>query len=424
MPSPRRLPALVTAQGALLIGMTVLLIQPKGVPDLFGVGAPLSWTAICVIAALPTLVASTLKAGMPKTRLDPFLWAYVACFLVVFPFSQGRATSALWLMSLLANVLVFYAAAAIARDAEPLIGVVWLTIVLGVAVLQIMAIDFHLEQGLLTRITDYDRPEGWSGYPELGFLVCIQMAILIALLQTTRGWWRRAAIGLVIAVGVVELIFLFSRMAWVTAAALLVVSVMAGRPIGRMWKPAVGAVALLAVVGVMIAQSGTGRRLLVSLTGPTASASRLDIWQRTTAMIEDHPVFGVGAGNFQAIFEPVYNPMLNNDLRRGGHAHNLWLQEAAELGLIAAIAYAVFWVASLVIGAPLSSGSWIERASFLIIVAIAVRSMGDYMFFSTGGAQARLHTLLWLAWGVVGGRSAVRPAPAAVPAANLEAVQA
>src|SRR5262249_32016838 len=162
---------------------------------------------------------------------DPFLWVYVACFLVVFPFSQGRLTSALWLMSLFANVLVFYAAAAMVRDAASVIGVVFLTIVLGVAVLQIMATDFHLEQGLLTRITDYDRPEGWSGYPELGFLVCIQMAILIALLQTSRGWWSRVAISLVIAISVVELIFLFSRMAWVTAAGLLVVSVMAGKPL-------------------------------------------------------------------------------------------------------------------------------------------------------------------------------------------------
>lgn len=424
MPSPRRSPALVTAQGALLIGMTVLLIQPKGVPDLFGVGASLSWTVICAIAALPTLVDSTLHGGMPRTKLDPFLWVYIGCFVAVFPFSQGRVTSAVWVMSLLANVLVFYAAAAIARDAEPLIGVVLLTIVIGVAVLQIMAIDFHLEQGLFNRITDYDRPEGWSGYPELGFLVCIQMAILIALLQTARASWLRVVIALVIAVGAVELIFLFSRMAWVTAAALLVVSVMVGRPMSRMWKPALGALAVLAVVGVVIAQSGTGRRLLVSLTGPTASASRLDIWQRTATMIEDHPMFGVGAGNFQAIFEPVYNPMLNNDLRRGGHAHNLWLQKAAELGLIAAIAYVVFWVASLVFGARLTSGSWVERASFLIIVAIAVRSMGDYMFFSTGGAQGRLHTLLWLAWGIVGGCTAVSAAPVQIPAADREAVQA
>jgi O-antigen ligase len=424
MPSSRRSPALVAAQGALLIGMTVLLIQPKGVPDPFGVGASLSWTLICVIAALPTLVHSTIHAGMPRTKLDPFLWIYIGCFLAVFPFSQGRATSALWVMSLLANVLVFYAAAATVRDAEPLIGVVFLTIVVGVAVLQLVALDFHVEQGILTRIADYDRPEGWSGYPELGFLVCVQIAILIALMQTMHGAARRVVLGLVIAVSVVELIFLFSRMAWVSAAAILVAAVAVGTPIGRVWKPALGALIVVAIVGIAIAQSATGRHLLVSLTERTASASRLDIWRRTTKMVEDHPLFGVGAGNFQAIFEPVYNPMLNNDVRRGGHAHNLWLQEAAELGLVTAIVYTALWVATLIYGARLSHGTWIERAAFLMVVAIAVRSMGDYMFFSTGGAQARLHTLLWLVWGVIGGSRAVRSARAAVPAADLEAVRA
>jgi O-antigen ligase len=423
MPSSRRSPAVVAVQGAFLVAMTVLLIQPQDVPDPFGVGASLSWTVICVIAALPTLVDSTLHGGLPKTKLDPFLWTYVVCFLVVFPFSQGRLTSALWAMSLLANVLVFYAAVATVRDAEPVMGVVFLTIVLGVAVLQIMAIDFHLESGMLTRISEYDRPEGWSGYPELGFLVCVQIAILIALMQTVHGVSRRVVLGLVIAVSVVELIFLFSRMAWVTAAALLVVGVTAGTPMGRIWKPALGALIVAAIVTIAIAQSTTGRKLLVSLTERTASASRLDIWKRTTTMIEDHPLFGVGAGNFQAIFEPVYNPMLNEDLRRGGHAHNLWLQEAAELGLVAAIAYAALWMASLFYGAQLTHGTWIERAAFLMVVAIAARSMGDYMFFSTGGAQGRLHTLLWIVWGVVGA-GAVRSSPGVVPAVEMKAVRA
>jgi O-antigen ligase len=424
MPSSRRSPALVGVQGALLIGMTVLLIQPKDVPDPLGVGSSLSWTLICVIAALPMLVESTLHGGLPRTRLDLFVWLYVACFLVVFPFSLGRNTSALWVMSLLGNVLVFYAAAATVRDTEPAIGVMFLTIVVGVAVLQIMAFDFHAEQGILTRITEYDRPEGWSGYPELGLIVCVQIAILIALFQTVHAAPWRVAIGLVIAVSVVELIFLFSRMAWVTAGALLAVSVAAGTSIGRVWKPALGAVIVAAIVGVAIAQSSTGRNLLVSLTERTASASRLVIWERTTKMIEDHPLVGVGAGNFQAVFEPVYNPMLNEDLRRGGHAHNLWLQEAAELGIITALAYIALWLAALINAARLSSVSWIGAAAFLIVVAMAVRNMGDYMFFSTGGTQARLHTLLWLVWGVVGGYRFVHTAATSVPAPDLEAVKA
>src|SRR5437870_4109615 len=98
-PRPRRPPTLVALQGALLIGMTVLLIQPRGVPDLFGVGASLSSTVICLIAASPTLVEAIRHLQLPKTPLDPFLWIYLACFLVVFPFSQGRVTTAFWVMS-------------------------------------------------------------------------------------------------------------------------------------------------------------------------------------------------------------------------------------------------------------------------------------------------------------------------------------
>jgi len=60
-----------------------------------------------------------------------------------------------------------------------------------------------------------------------------------------------------------------------------------------------------------------------------------------------------------------------------------------------------------------------------MVVAMTVRNMGDYMFFSTGGTQARLHTLLWLVWGVVGGYRFAHAVPTtSVPAADLEAVKA
>jgi hypothetical protein len=202
-------------------------------------------------------------------------------------------------MSLLANVLVFYAAAATIRDAEPFLGGMFLTIVVGVAVLQIIAIDFHFEQGIFTRISEYDRPEGWSGYPELGFLVCIEIAILVALLQTMPGGARRVVLGLVIAVSAVELILLFSRMAWVTAAAVVVlVYVAAGTPIGRSWKPAVGALVVAIIVGMATAQSTTGRNLLVSLTSANVRESSR-YRERTTKMIEDHPLLVSARGIFR-----------------------------------------------------------------------------------------------------------------------------
>ena len=412
-----------TLQGAALIVLTVLLIQPRGVPDPFGVGAPLAWTVLCLVATVPALI-ETMRGGLPSTRLDPFVWLYVACFLIVFPFSLGRYTSAVWVLSLIANVLVYYAALRTTREAPAFIGAILLTIVIGVAVLQIIAIDFHLEQGLLTRIADYDRPQGWSGYPELGFLVCVQLAILIAIARTATRAAPRLAVSLVMIIGVVELVFLFSRMAWVTAGVLFGVGAVVGRPMPRMWKPALGALLLVAAIGVAIAQTATGRSLMNAWTGPNPSAGRLDIWKRTAQMIADHPLAGVGVGNFQAIFEPVYNPYLNEDMRRGGHAHNLWLQQAAESGVVVAAIYVILWVAVVVFAAQRSTGSWIDKAALLVVVAFGVRSMGDFMFFATGGAQGRLHTLMWLVWGVIAGHTAVRRTALAVPAATVQAVSA
>lgn len=373
---------------------------------------------------MPTLVAAMLGGGLPATKLDPFLWLYVGCFLIVFPFSLGRYTSAVWVLAFLANVLVYYAALRTSRDASAFVGAIFLTIVIGAAVVQVIAIDFHLEHGLLTRIADYDRPLGWSGYPELGFLVCIQLAILIAIARTAASTASRLAVGLVIVVGVVELVFLFSRMAWVTAAVLFGVGAVMGRPMPRMWKPALGAVLLVAAIGVAIAQTATGRNLMSAWTGPNPSAGRLDIWKRTAQMIADHPLAGVGVGNFQAIFEPIYNPYLNEDLRRGGHAHNLWLQQAAESGVVVALVYLILWIAVVVFAAQRSGGSWIDQAALLVVVAFGVRSMGDYMFFTTGGAQGRLHTLMWLVWGVIAGHAAAKRTALAVPAATAQAVSA
>jgi O-antigen ligase len=128
---------------------------------------------------------------------------------------------------------------------------------------------------------------------------------------------------------------------------------------------------------------------------------RLDIWSRTAQMVADHPLTGVGLGSFQAVYEPVYNPGLNSDLRRGGHAHNLWLQVAAEQGLVTALAYVALWIAVVSAAWRQRLGSWVQQAALLVVVAIAVRSLGDYMFFFTGGAPARLHTLMWLTWGIV-----------------------
>jgi O-antigen ligase len=69
---------------------------------------------------------------------------------------------------------------------------------------------------------------------------------------------------------------------------------------------------------------------------------RLKIWEDTWLLIQDHPLTGIGAGGYATVFQ-VYQSHLPENLR-ADHAHNDYLQLAAELGLPAAFALiALVW---------------------------------------------------------------------------------
>lgn len=65
----------------------------------------------------------------------------------------------------------------------------------------------------------------------------------------------------------------------------------------------------------------------------SSSAMRLAIWHSTLYMIWDHPVFGIGWGAFPAVY-PIYDYFMGEGQIVLYHAHNLYLQIAAETGLV------------------------------------------------------------------------------------------
>ena len=62
--------------------------------------------------------------------------------------------------------------------------------------------------------------------------------------------------------------------------------------------------------------------------GETSNKERIRIWKLSLESIKNHPLLGVGIGNFPVV--------LNQDLslaKAGSSAHNIYLQIAAELGI-------------------------------------------------------------------------------------------
>ena len=158
-------------------------------------------------------------------------------------------------------------------------------------------------------------------------------------LRSEGGWWVAA---LVI---VTAILFSTARGAWlaVLAATIVIVSFGRGRP------AALVVLALLAVVAITVGQSAALQRGVGSMFALNGdNAGRVAIYGVNLDIIHDHPWFGLGFGRYQPAAAPYYRSAAKAD--RKSHAHNNFLQIAAEGGLVTVAAFAFLFAAALRLG--------------------------------------------------------------------------
>ncbi|MBR4903311.1 MAG: O-antigen ligase family protein [Selenomonadaceae bacterium] len=82
-------------------------------------------------------------------------------------------------------------------------------------------------------------------------------------------------------------------------------------------------------------------RILSTFTMSDSSEGvRVGLWVSTSAMISDHPFAGIGWGAYQFVY-PQYNYYIADPNVTIYHAHNIYLNYAAEIGIVGALAF--FW---------------------------------------------------------------------------------
>ena len=186
------------------------------------------------------------------------------------------------------------------------------------------------------------------------------MSIALALTLLGRGWLTRILAGLTaILLGIAEYLSQ-SRGGEMAIAAALVFIVLAGMP------------RILTLMRVLIiALLGFFEALLagwiplhifnpvlhflglvqISLTQPSSqdysTAERLAHWIAGLHMFLDHPILGVGIGNYADAYPQYFITIFIDPL---GHAHNYYINIAAETGFIGLTAYVLFLFAMFVAG--------------------------------------------------------------------------
>ena len=113
-----------------------------------------------------------------------------------------------------------------------------------------------------------------------------------------------------------------------------------------------------------------------------AIVERMAHWESAAMMFAAHPVLGVGIGNYAAAYPAYALPNWSDPL---GHAHNYYLNVAAEAGMIGLIAYLILWASAVWQGwcAVRVTSGWqrgVAAGLLGMIVALSIHNGFDDLF--------------------------------------------
>jgi O-antigen ligase len=209
-----------------------------------------------------------------------------------------------------------------------------------------------------------------SGGLALAAFGCAGAAMLGILTSYSRGAWLGVACGL----GVLALLLGPRSRACVIIAVPIALLIFAGGMANLLpgsLQERVGSIS--EVAGPFDASSAT-------VTDENfAAVERMAHWQAGWRMFEDHPVLGVGAGNFNARYPDYY---VREEFRFSqGHAHNVYIHILAESGLLGLLLYLTvlgyFAILALRVAlfAPAGLARSIAVGCFATLVSLSVHNL-------------------------------------------------
>jgi hypothetical protein len=200
----------------------------------------------------------------------------------------------------------------------------------------------------------FDQPNPYAGYLNL------PLSIALALMVLGSSWLTRILAGLTSAFIAGAVYLTQSRGGEIALASALLFIVIVGLPHLRRF------VALMALAGLAVVElffSGWIPAYVItpvlkylgiiqiSFVTPSvqdySTAERLAHWIAGARMFMDHPLTGVGIGNYPDAYSHYFVTIFVNSL---GHAHNYYINIAAETGSIGLTAFLLFLMATFVAG--------------------------------------------------------------------------
>ncbi len=212
----------------------------------------------------------------------------------------------------------------------------------------------------------FDQPNPYAGYLNMA------LPITLALLLLGRDWLTRVVNGIASALIGGAMLLTQSRGGQIALLAALVFIVVVGMPRVRAWMRLVAVGIFLLIAGLLsgvipLYLFGQVERFLglvhINLMEPNtqdfSTAERLAHWIAGINMYLTHPILGVGIGNYPDAYPHYFISTFVTSL---GHAHNYYINIAAETGTIGLVIYLFFTIAIIVAGSSAIRQVCIRRA--------------------------------------------------------------
>jgi putative inorganic carbon (hco3(-)) transporter len=300
--------------------------------------APLHLPELVAIAALAAMISHRINRQLPLVRLSPEILgvaAMAAVMLFTVPFSVwpggalGTFTDVYFKV-----VLVFILMVNSVRGVRTLRWFTWLILAAMGYVAARGVMDYVTGNNLIKGERLHGSISGLMGNPNDLAMNMVTFLPLAAVIALARGRAvPRLIAGVIAMLMMATILFTKSRAGLLGLAAALFVLVLEARKL----RPGLGVAAVVAMLAATPFMPSWFWTRLASITNAEQDESgsrqaRKDLMWEGWQTFVDHPVFGVGAGQFKN-----YNPP--GRLEPWRETHNVLLQVAAELGVFGLIAF-------------------------------------------------------------------------------------
>ena len=357
------------------------------------------WRAVRCRPNIIRILRGVSRPQVLKEAPLPQLMLFLFVLVCLLPFSTNVAGSLHYFIHLVACLSVFLVLVGM-RELPPHRR--WTRAVVHACLLGAMVDGVSgMHQAYVTRhlyVTGFQQARQHAAY---GSILVSAILPAMALLLAARCPLRRAAYFGVISVCGIALVLSQARGPWVALAlSCPVVIYLSRQQLARSRRRALFSLGAAAALALVLAPLYIGHAMTIFNPKWEPNSERVLIWVSTLHMIRDHPLVGVGEGNFAAIYNVRY---ISPKSVEGSHphAHNSYLMILSEDGIVGFAAFlSVLWG----IGAFLRAALREHPTSPYIIGTIAVfcslliNSFVDHFLFS---GYLRSEWILWLLLGLV-----------------------